>query len=108
MGIKNIADLDNYLKKFNLHSSLIPIGNFSIDLFNKQRCLDNFPIRIGTVAKDVTIAQWHLAFLSYRLIMSSNDGRQKRFGYEELLCANSAYHAVKIAEELNDSLNGNS
>lgn len=91
MEIKNIADLDNYLKKFSLHNSLVRIGNVSIDLFNQKKSFDNFPVKIGIETKNVTIAQWHLAFLAYRLIMSSNDGKQERFDYEELLCANSIF-----------------
>ena len=89
--MKNITDLDNYLRKFNLHNSLIRVGNHSTDLFNQNKCFDNFPVKIGIETKKVTIAQWHLAFLAYRLIMSSNDGKQGHFDYEELLCANSIF-----------------
>jgi len=91
METKNIADLDFYLKKFNLHYSLIEIGRASISLFNRHKCLDNFPIKIGIETKNVTIAQWQLAFLAYRLIMSSNDGKREMFGYKELLWANSIF-----------------
>ena len=74
-----------------LHTALIKIGKISTGLFNDKKVLENFPIKIGNREEHVTITQWHLAFLAYRLIMVSNDGRNSLFNYKELLSANSIF-----------------
>jgi len=88
---KTIEDLDSYLKQFNLRNALIQLGNFSIKLFKERKAFDSFPIRVGVIPRKVTIAQWNLAFLAYRLIMSSNEGKRKNLEYKEVLLANSIH-----------------
>ncbi|MFH1905540.1 MAG: hypothetical protein ABIK53_08485 [bacterium] len=89
--MRSLQDLDNYLRKFALHSALIEIGKISTHLFGDKKVLENFPIKIGNTEEHATIAQWHLAFLAYRLVMVSNDGRSSRLNSKELLSANSIF-----------------
>ena len=91
INIKTITDLDSYLKRFTLHPALIEIGKASIYLFGEHKVFKNFPIKVNNIEQPVTLAQWQLAFLAYRLIMSSNDGRSKTFEYKEILIANSIF-----------------
>ncbi|NTU49681.1 MAG: hypothetical protein HGA87_02085 [Desulfobulbaceae bacterium] len=89
MTVRTVKDLDEYVKQFNLHRALIELGNFSVRLFNEKTAVKNFEIKMGIETHSVTVAQWQIAFLAYRLIMSSNDGKRNVMGYKEVLLANS-------------------
>jgi hypothetical protein len=81
-----LSDLDDYLRKFTLQPALLMIGRTSLSLFEKGK-----PIEQDLRTK-VHVTQVGLAFLAYRLIWSSNDGRRDVFNEEALLRSMSIYN----------------
>lgn len=94
-----IDGLYAYLRKFQLSSALVKIGEASKVLYKLG------PLEKQQASK--TTNEWQLAFLAKSLIRCSNDYRKQRFGDKELVTASLMYNSLYeklINEEINEKL----
>lgn len=89
-----INQLDEFIRGFKCIESLVEIGRLSKDLFNRNKVFENIPVKIGRITTNQTVTQWGLAFLGYRLIMSSNDFRSKVLSPIDLARVHSIYNEL--------------
>jgi len=73
----NISDLDGFIRKFSCRDFLTNIGGLSLDLFNKEKAFDTYKVQHKEYYYNQTITQWSLLYLALRIILVSNDSRQK-------------------------------
>jgi len=91
-NMHRIEDLDEYLKKFPTYEVLLAMGQYSIDLYIKNYYFYNYPVFMNGRKYSVTITQHGLAYLAFRSIYVSNDGKSKNFTEMDLMRAVSIYN----------------
>lgn len=92
-------DIGQYLRKFKLNDALRLIGELSYEIFKSDKGLH--------IIKDIPVFDGVLAYLSMRLIESSNDYRSKDMTLDDLLKAIDMYFGLpEPFQEDSDNLQG--
>lgn len=92
--MRNVADIDSYVRRFCLYKALGEVGRRSFDLFDTGKPFKNYPVVINGKNHEHTVTQWGLANIAYRLIESSNDSRSGTLDFEELMRASSLFNEL--------------
>ena len=90
----SINELEEFLRQFNCMEGLLEIGKVSRNLFSENKFQDNLTIKVDNDERLITVSQWGLAHLAYRLILVSNDGKRKELGWSNLASALSIFNEL--------------
>jgi len=90
----SINELEEFLRQFNCMEGLLEIGKVSRKLFSDNKFQDNLTIKVDNDERLITVSQWGLAHLAYRLILVSNDGKRKELGWSNLASALSIFNEL--------------
>ena len=96
-SVTNTKELDNFLKKFNCIEGLQLISKYSLDMFLDGNPVRKHNVEINGVNYNQTVSQWSLAYISYKLILNSNDGRNFSMNHTDLMRANGTYFRLNDA-----------
>ena len=88
----SINVLEEFLRQFNCMDGLLEIGKVSRKLFSDNKFQDNLPVIVNNNERLLTVTQWGLAHLAYRLILVSNDGKRKKLDWNKLTIAHSIFN----------------
>ena len=90
-----LSDLDNYLRKFPTYQVLKMVGSYSLKLFKEKTFFKTIPVKIGYKEYQPKITSNGLAYIAFRSISESNDGRNsKEFNLHSLLHCNDIFHQL--------------
>jgi hypothetical protein len=95
------ADVEHFLKRFQLHEALKLIGTISHDVFLKKEQAD-------IVIRGVPLSDCVLAYLAMRLIESANDYRKYVMSTDDLLKAADMYWGLPDPIETEEGHSGES
>mgnify|MGYP001602921035 CR=1 FL=1 len=84
-------EFDESLRKFALCSSLIELAKASQSLEQNQVVVSEFSIKKGIETFKTIVTQWALAFISYRLVIKSNDFRGHPITSQDIALLNNWY-----------------